>query len=479
MRKLAHALEANIKESGADTLMVHYLMMRRHEKDFIARHDAKYVGRGEKVTQQFHEDIPDSINEELQQKLKSGMQAYQERFEDLASTTFVMLEAYPKMRSAAHEIEASIKTISAEVNESVLARRQQTEEVHATGVKFTWILLITAGTLAIAFSYFCIRSINSPVTTVVDSLKDSSLEVSQASEQLTSASQQIATISAQVASSLEETSASLEELTATTHSNAEHAVQARQLMANEGKSSFDKIEENNRKMMEAIEGTVSASEETAKIVKTIDEIAFQTNILALNAAVEAARAGESGAGFAVVAEEVRSLAMKAAEAAANTGTLIGTSHKQILEASELNGIVVEGLEENSEILERINSLVDQISTSSSEQAEGIEQISKAVEEVDSSIQQNAATSEELAASSQELMNQTGALKQCTGDLSALVRRDKAPGTQAPSQSSTNTWEKPKPVSKSSSAAEVKTVKLSNSQADDAEWEEEDFFNSSR
>jgi methyl-accepting chemotaxis protein len=169
----------------------------------------------------------------------------------------------------------------------------------------------------------------------------------------------------------------------------------------------------------------SASQETSKIVKTIDEIAFQTNLLALNAAVEAARAGEAGAGFAVVASEVRNLAMRAAEAAKNTSGLLDGIVKKVKDGSDLTSKTNEAFNRVAESTAKVADLMGEISAASDEQALGIEQLNKAVSEMDKVIQQNAAGAEESASASGELSGQAATMKSIVTELVALVDGAKA------------------------------------------------------
>jgi methyl-accepting chemotaxis protein len=164
----------------------------------------------------------------------------------------------------------------------------------------------------------------------------------------------------------------------------------------------------------------SASEETSKIIKTIDEIAFQTNLLALNAAVEAARAGEAGAGFAVVADEVRNLAMRAAEAAKNTSQLIEGTVKKIGEGSVLVKSANDVFNEVAQSAEKVGTLVSEIAMASKEQSQGIDQINKAIGQLDKVVQHNAAAAEESSSAAEEMYSQADKMKKYVKDLVVLI-----------------------------------------------------------
>ncbi len=218
-----------------------------------------------------------------------------------------------------------------------------------------------------------------------------------------------------------------------TRQNAENTRETNRVMTEEAAPNFQTINDRMGRMKTAIEKTVANSDETAKIVKTIDEIAFQTNLLALNAAVEAARAGEAGAGFAVVADEVRNLALRAAEAAKNTSELIHTSNERIKEAAGLNEEVVHALEENTTIAEKVGRLVGEVAAASEEQSRGIDQISQAVADMDKVTQQTAANAEESASASEEMNGQARAMTHIVDDLLALTgARGSGEGSKAPS-----------------------------------------------
>ena len=235
-------------------------------------------------------------------------------------------------------------------------------------------------------------------------------QVSSASRQISSSSQSLAQGATEQASSLQEVTASIEEITAMSKQNAEGAESARQL-SQEAKVSSEKADEAMAKMEESIQTIKSSSDETSKIIKTIDEIAFQTNLLALNAAVEAARAGEAGKGFAVVAEEVRNLAMRSAEAAKNTAALIQDSVQNTETGVKITAEVASALREIRESFEKVNNLVAEIAASSREQLQGIEQVNQAMGEMDKITQQNAAGAEESAAAAEELAAQGATLSE--------------------------------------------------------------------
>jgi methyl-accepting chemotaxis protein len=286
------------------------------------------------------------------------------------------------------------------------------------------ILVIGAiflGLTVVAVTFFS-RSITVPVTRSVKHLNDAADQVASASSQVSSASQSLAEGASEQAASIEETSSSLEEMSSMTKQNADNASTADMLM----KDSRKMVERANGSMTEltqSMDDISKASDETSKIIKTIDEIAFQTNLLALNAAVEAARAGEAGAGFAVVANEVRNLAMRAAEAAKNTSALIEGTVKKVREGSELVERTNGAFAEVSKSAAKVADLVSEIAAASSEQAQGIDQINKAVAEMDKVTQQTAANAEESASASEEMNAQAVQMKDVAAELMAIVGGD--------------------------------------------------------
>lgn len=279
--------------------------------------------------------------------------------------------------------------------------------------------LAAALVLGITLAIVITRSITGPISRVIDGLGSGSDAVNAASQQVASSSQSMAEGASQQASSLEEVSSSLEEMASMTSQNASNAEQANSLAGNARETANEGNVAMGR-MKEAIDAIKSSADETANIVKTIDEIAFQTNLLALNAAVEAARAGEAGKGFAVVAEEVRNLAQRSAEAAKNTAQLIEESQRKSANGVEVSEDVRKILEQIVSISSKVTNLVSEVATASKEQASGIDQVNKAVAEMDKVTQENAANAEESSSAAEELSGQAAELKGMVHTLMGIV-----------------------------------------------------------
>ena len=230
-------------------------------------------------------------------------------------------------------------------------------------------------------------------------------QVASASVQVSTGGQSLSQGASEQASSLEEISSNLQEMSSMTKQNVLNARDAKGV-AEAARSSADKGVESMSRMSSAINQIKSSSDSTAKIVKTIDEIAFQTNLLALNAAVEAARAGDAGKGFAVVAEEVRNLAMRSAEAAKNTANLIEDAVKNSENGVAINAEVLNNFQDIADKSNKVSQVVAEIAAASEQQDEGINQVNKAVEQLNQVTQQNAANAEESASAAQEMSSQS-------------------------------------------------------------------------
>jgi methyl-accepting chemotaxis protein/methyl-accepting chemotaxis protein-1 (serine sensor receptor) len=252
-----------------------------------------------------------------------------------------------------------------------------------------------------------------------EAVGSSSSQVASASAQVASSSQSLAQGASEQAASLEETSASSEEITSMTRKNAENSRAAAQLTG-EATEIVTAANHNLELMVGSMAEINASSDKIARIIKVIDEIAFQTNILALNAAVEAARAGEAGMGFAVVADEVRNLAQRCAQAAKDTAALIEESIVKSKDGKDKLDLVAKAIHEITANVTQVKTLVDEVKLGSEEQSHGIEQIAKAIAQMEQVTQKTAANAEEGASASEELTAQAGVMNDVVGKLNHEV-----------------------------------------------------------
>ncbi|MBI9083971.1 MAG: hypothetical protein JEZ11_10270 [Desulfobacterales bacterium] len=298
-----------------------------------------------------------------------------------------------------------------------------TRTIQEMGKKVRLVLIIlglVSITIIAVVTFFMISRIAGKMQKVAENIDDGASQVSEASGQVAGSSQSLAAGSAEQAASIEETSSSLEELSSMTSQNADNAGQADNLMK-EANQVAAQANDSMQALTVSMGDIANASEETSKIIKTIDEIAFQTNLLALNAAVEAARAGEAGAGFAVVADEVRNLAMRAADAAKNTAELIAGTVKKVTDGTTLVTQTNEAFTSVVQIATKVGDLVSEIAAASNEQAKGISQINTAVTEMEKVTQQNAAGAEESASASEEMNAHAEQMKTMVRELLAFIK----------------------------------------------------------
>jgi methyl-accepting chemotaxis protein len=282
-----------------------------------------------------------------------------------------------------------------------------------------FVLFILAAAFAVVSVFILEKQVSSPLRDLVDRLSDGALQIAASATQVSSSSQSVSQDSSRQAASLEETSAASEEIKAMAQSNTDNCRSAASLMS----MSLDKFTHTNRSLADlvlAMEEIKSSSGKISRIIKVIDEIAFQTNILALNAAVEAARAGEAGNGFAVVADEVRSLAQRSAQAARDTADLIGESIEKSnigkTKVDEVNNALLAVTEESS----RVKTLVDQISLGSVEQTHGISNIARAISQMEQLTQTSAASAQQSASAAGELTDQSESLEDIVMILNSVV-----------------------------------------------------------
>jgi methyl-accepting chemotaxis protein len=289
------------------------------------------------------------------------------------------------------------------------------------------VVIALAFFLSLLIGWLTTRGISKVLNLVAADLSAGAEQTTGAAGEVSSASQTLAEGASEQAASLEEAGASLEELSSMTKRNSENAQKANEL-ARQARTAADKGAVDMQTMSASMDAIKASSDDVAKIIKTIDEIAFQTNILALNAAVEAARAGEAGMGFAVVAEEVRNLAQRSAQAAKETAAKIEGAISRTGQGVEISRKVAEALNEIVTKARQVDELAAEVASASNEQTQGISQLNTAVSQMDKVTQSNAASAEESAAAAEQLNAQAYSMKESVGRLLDLVGGQSATGS---------------------------------------------------
>jgi len=433
MRSTAHESEEALNGVYVPDVGALVLDVRKNEKDYLLRGDEKYVQSTHKSIENLLKAFEAAgVLQDHIDDMKSLANDYTKAFDALVAEDGRIVSVTAKMRAAVHKIEPLVEATHSAAMESASTKTEATISNANSLAAMAISIAISAMVMGVAVAVTLTRSITRPFQNIFKGLKTFSTaelqetgmnfrqiiaDLSAGGRQIAQSSQSLAEGSTEQAAGMEETSSSLEEMASMTNQNADNAQQANRL-ASEARRAANSGTESMVKMNDAIQEIQKSSDETAKIIKVIDEIAFQTNLLALNAAVEAARAGEAGKGFAVVAEEVRNLAMRSAEAAKNTANMIEESVKNSGNGVDIANEVAKVLEEIVTCVGKTTDLVGEIATASQEQAQGIEQVNTAIAQMDKVTQQNAAQAEESASASEQVMSVVNSLMQLVEDSSS-------------------------------------------------------------
>src|SRR5574340_224653 len=403
------------------------LLLRGSDPENFKKYSDEFHATGNEVGERsaaLKASLPDGEESAIVQQFASAHAALEREYE-------AALQVFSQGKGLnAHEVDQMVKGRDRPVTnlaDKIVAAtpKSAAAEVAAQDqhtAKQIWIVSIALFIMFLggaAVSTVVIRSISGALQQVIADLSEGATQVAGAASQLSSSSQSLAQGSSEQAASLEETSASSEEINSMAHKNSENSGTAADLMT-QSQQKFVRANQSLDETVVAMGEIHAQSGKISNIIKTIEEIAFQTNILALNAAVEAARAGEAGMGFAVVAEEVRNLAQRCAQAAKDTTSLIEESIAKSNDGRTKVDHVATVIRAITEEAGKIKALMDEVNRGSEEQSRGIEQIAKAIVHMEQVTQQTAATAEESASAAKELDAQSETLKEVVERLTAIV-----------------------------------------------------------
>ncbi|MFA6011002.1 MAG: methyl-accepting chemotaxis protein [Desulfobacteraceae bacterium] len=407
----------NLADRPVEKLLI--LDIRKQEKNILLRADQEAVdGLNHSLKALSHEAAGELRNTaDEYSRLFNGIvsQIIDEQILRQKLKTLVRTD----MKASQSLVEKAVNAISERAGDQMSEAVQQAFEMEKTAKHMVLLFSACLILICLATGFFISTGINTVISGMAKSLKDGSNHVASASCQISSASQQLAQGAGDQASSLEEIASSLEEMASITRKNADNTLEAKTHTETVNRVVI-RAGESMESLNHSMESITTASQETSKIIKTIDEIAFQTNLLALNAAVEAARAGEAGSGFAVVADEVRNLALRASDAAKSTAQLIENTIQRVNDGSDIVGRTYTDFMELNDKIHKVTEIINEITEASRENAQGIDEINKAMSDMDSVVQQNAASAEENASASEEMNAQAEQMNGLVKGLMDLV-----------------------------------------------------------
>ena len=400
-----------------------FLQLKNLQTQFIATGEVEYVDKFKELSNGNVQTYITSLTE-FSRALENDDYIISSEIISRSLDTFMgmiqqSLEYGQKENTAITKLDSIGNNILAETDKIIDSADQQIQKE-----KFRAIMTVAVitGISLLAFSAMSvqmIRSITLSIQGIVSVIKSGIGQMTESATEIANSSKTLSQGASQQASSLEQTSTALEEMLGMTRSNAENAGEADSFMANTN-DTVNTTSVSMNHLISSMEDISKASEETANIIKAIDEIAFQTNLLALNAAVEAARAGESGKGFAVVAEEVRNLALRSAEAADNTSALIETTCNEISNGSKLVTEANSAFNDVGESAGKVGVLLSKIAEASKEQSEGITQVNEAIATIDRVTQQFAEELYKFTDTSENMKNKAQDIQSAVQDLDSLV-----------------------------------------------------------